>query len=1260
MTSIGEKAFYNCSGLASVSIGNSVTSIGKWAFRHCSNLTSITFPNSTINTDNSFLDCNKLSTIIIGDTKQEIIKPYIIFDRTGATYRLKVTISDFVKSLFNIETVKVEWSSNNTNVARVDNYGNVTAVGEGATEIIATIYPLKAKSIIVCSTKNYIYVGGIYYLPYSDGHAEVTNITLGYDTGDAERTDYKGTINIPTSVNWNGRNYNVTGIHAYAFKRMRDLQSVVVPPSITEIGSSAFRNSEKLGRVLFMNPNDSKLTKILISTFRNCSSLDNVVLPNSVKSIGEYAFAGCTSLKKLQLSSSLTTIAQHAFENCTALPTLNMPDKVSTVDNYAFNNCTSLTTIVFSPALYKINQYSFANCTSLPTIQLPEKLTFIDEFAFTNCTSLASAYLPESLGSIQNYAFSNDKSLKEISFPSQLQGIGAGCFLNCTGLQTVTFNTTLATMTVGADAFDGCTKLNRVNVKDLGSLAHTNFNTENSNPLSLAHHLYQNNKELTTAKVPEGTMYVNNYAFSGCTSLTEISLPSTIQYVNDNIFYNCTALTTVRCKAEMVPPFLGTDDPAKMNNVFSKATLYVPEDVVDDYKADDWWKRFSKITEIGDTSIPGDVNGDESVNTSDVVSVYTFIISGDASGISKKAADVNANGEVNSADVVAIYNIIITGNISGQTAKVTSVSLNKTTLTLTSAGQTSQLTATVSPTNATNKSVTWTSSNTSVASVDANGLVTAKATGTATITATAADGSGKKATCTVTVSINTTVEVKYVSLNKTTLTLTSTGQTSQLTPRISPTNATNKSVTWTSSNTSVATVDANGLVTAKATGTATITATAADGSGKKATCTVTVNIEVSEFVVNGIKYSLTGNKTVKVAKDSYSGDIVIPSSVTYGGTTYSVTAIGDYVFNGCSGLTSVTIPNSVTTIGTSAFQGCTSLEGLYISDLAAYCDIDIPASSTTASPIYYAKNLYLNGQLVVNLIVPEGVTKLGNHIFDGCTSIKDVTLPEGLTTIGQGALAIPNMEEVTLPSTVIEIGHFALRSNCLSKIVAKMEDPSAITMGSSCFTDEAYSEVTLYVPPTAINAYKSTKPWSNFSNITPISNNAVEYISEGRYVIVSAGKGPGYYTSANPGDQYDNENKFALYNKDGLVKWKTYDETDDSFVYQITSDENGGWYIYNIADSSYIDRQSSEGKPLGQSFYGGSVTTSTTKNTPQLIEATNKSGKWTIRFKDNQYVYSLTPSHNGAVGTSGFISIWGSNTEAQQYGMNVWYLYKVK
>ena len=166
---------------------------------------------------------------------------------------------------------------------------------------------------------------------------------------------------------------------------------------------------------------------------------------------------------------------------------------------------------------------------------------------------------------------------------------------------------------------------------------------------------------------------------------------------------------------------------------------------------------------------------------------------------------------------------------------VSGITLDQNTATLTE-GDIMYLTATVSPDNATDKTVTWSSSNTAVATVDNNGMVTAKVAGKATITATAG---GHSATCVVTVE-KKVIPVSDITINPETATLTE-GDIMGLTATVSPDNATDKTVIWSSDNTAVATVDNNGMVTAKVAGTATITATA---GGHSATCVVTVEPEL--------------------------------------------------------------------------------------------------------------------------------------------------------------------------------------------------------------------------------------------------------------------------------------------------------------------------------------------------------------------------------------------------------------------------------
>lgn len=210
------------------------------------------------------------------------------------------------------------------------------------------------------------------------------------------------------------------------------------------------------------------------------------------------------------------------------------------------------------------------------------------------------------------------------------------------------------------------------------------------------------------------------------------------------------------------------------------------------------------------------------------------------SSVQQKIAQGICNGIASAISASGAQYAGLTGTQSSGDVKsvpVTGITLDKTTLTL-KVGEKATLKPTVAPEEATNKTVTWKTSDAKIAEVSALGEVTAKAAGTATITATTQDGE-KTATCTVTVT-GAEVKVTSVALNQTSLGL-KVGGTAQLTATVQPDNATNRAVNWSSSNTRIVTVDGSGNLKAVAVGTATVTATAQDGSGKSASCTVTVS-----------------------------------------------------------------------------------------------------------------------------------------------------------------------------------------------------------------------------------------------------------------------------------------------------------------------------------------------------------------------------------------------------------------------------------
>ena len=294
--------------------------------------------------------------------------------------------------------------------------------------------------------------------------------------------------------------------------------------------------------------------------------------------------------------------------------------------------------------------------------------------------------------------------------------------------------------------------------------------------------------------------------------------------------------------------------------------------------------------------------------------------------------------------------------VEPKTIAVTSVILNRISLTLTE-GDAETLTATVYPTNATNKTVTWSSSNTSVAAVSASGVITAKSVGNATITVITSDGA-KKSTCSVTVTAKV-ISVTSVSLDKTSLTLTE-GDTETLTATVYPTNATNKSVTWSSSNTPVATVSASGVITAKAAGSTTINVTTADGS-KTATCYLTVQkkpVPVTGVSLNNTSLSMAVGDTKTLVAT------VSPSNATDKTVTWSSNNTSVLTVSSSGTITAKAVGTATITVTTSNLS------------IKANCSVSVvPVSVTGISLNKYSLSMYENDtETLIATITPSNAT----------------------------------------------------------------------------------------------------------------------------------------------------------------------------------------------------------------------------------------------------------------------------------------------
>lgn len=192
------------------------------------------------------------------------------------------------------------------------------------------------------------------------------------------------------------------------------------------------------------------------------------------------------------------------------------------------------------------------------------------------------------------------------------------------------------------------------------------------------------------------------------------------------------------------------------------------------------------------------------------------------------------------------------------------------------------------------------------------------------------------------------------------------------------------------------------------------------------------------------------NRVIIIGQSAFSGcseltSVTIPSSVT---------KIEQSAFSGCSGLTSVTIPSNVTSIGNNAFSGCSGLHSVNISDLCAWCEIEFVNSGSTytyANPLTYAHNLYLNGELIRNLIIPDSVKCIKNGTFSCCSGLISVSIPTCVTNIGNSAFYnCSNITNVIIPNSVKDVGQSAF-CGC-SELTSLVIGDGVTNIGSSAFS----------------------------------------------------------------------------------------------------------------------------------------------------------------------------------------------------------------
>lgn len=277
-----------------------------------------------------------------------------------------------------------------------------------------------------------------------------------------------------------------------------------------------------------------------------------------------------------------------------------------------------------------------------------------------------------------------------------------------------------------------------------------------------------------------------------------------------------------------------------------------------------------------------------------------------------------------------------------------------------------------------------------------------------------------------------------------------------------------------------------------------------------------VGASAYDFAASGMYFNIIGTNAVEVTYNdnnasytSYSGNVDIPSTITYDGTTYNVTRIGNFAFRNSGDLTGVTIPNSITRIGNFAFYECINLTDVYIPWSVTYLGydafgktgltgIDIPNSVT-----YIGSEVCYKCPNLLNVRLSESITSIDMRSFQDCANLRRIIIPDGVTTIYSDAFkGCTNLTEVTLPrsTTTIKSGVF---SGCtaLTNVTCFAPTPPSL-YDNNVFSTETYNNATLNVPSSSYSAYQAADGWKLFNNVNPLPYDFV--VHNLMYVITSS------------------------------------------------------------------------------------------------------------------------------------------------------------